>query len=340
MRPKVDPIADAPGQDSFSDVVTNLVAVLIIMVTVVGVRAKGALLDAASAPAPAESKKEPGPDVAAAQSATDAVQTDIKQLASTMQRQQIEIAYRREERNRVQLLVAAAEDTIAKRRGKLDTSQQTQFDAEKDLIAAKTELQEIERSSNALAGTQTQTSVIDHLPTPMAKTVFGREIHFRLKNNRVVYVPWDELVQQLKDEVPSKIWRLKDEDEFTETLGPIGGFWMQYTLKRSEVSIPTKAGTAVQNRIELDQFTLQPVTEEFGESVDTALAPNSQFRTVLEQHRPAETTVTFWVYPDSFGHFRTFKQELYRLGYLTASRPLPEGHPIGGSPHGTRSASE
>jgi hypothetical protein len=338
MKPKVDPIADAPGQDSFSDVVTNLVAVLIIMVTVVGVRAKDALLNAA--PAPAAVKTDPGPDLAAAQSATESVQVDIKHLVGTMQRQQIEIAYRREERDRVQLLVAAAEDTIAKRRGNLDASKQTQFDAEKELIAAKAELDQIERSSDAIAGTQSQTTVIDHLPTPMAKTVFGREIHFRLNNNRIVYVPWDELVQQLKDEVPHKIWRLKDEDEFTETLGPIGGFWMQYTLKRSEVAIPTKAGTSVQSRIELDQFTLQPVTEDFGESVEAALAPNSQFRTVLEQHRPAETTVTFWVYPDSFGHFRTFKHELYRLGYLSASRPLPEGHPIGGSPHGTRSASE
>ena len=32
--------------------------------------------------------------------------------------------------------------------------------------------------------------------------------------------------------------------------------------------------------------------------------------------------------------------ELFKLGYLTAGRPLPDGHPIGGSPDGTRSSAE
>ena len=34
------------------------------------------------------------------------------------------------------------------------------------------------------------------------------------------------------------------------------------------------------------------------------------------------------------------KEELYKRGYLTASRPMPEGQPISGSPQGTRSAVE
>ncbi len=38
---------------------------------------------------------------------------------------------------------------------------------------------------------------------------------------------------------------------------------------------------------------------------------------------PAETVVTVWVYPDSFGEFRKLKSALYREGFLAAARPLP-----------------
>ena len=143
-----------------------------------------------------------------------------------------------------------------------------------------------------------------------------------------------------KREAPHKVWRLKDEPQFTETLGPIGGFWMKYTLKRTEHTLPTRMGTAVQSRVELDRFILTPVTEDLGEPLEQALEPGSQFLTLLEQHRPAETTVTVWVYPDCYGSFRKFKKLLFERGYLTAGRPLPAGHPIGGSPQGTRSAVE
>jgi hypothetical protein len=338
MRPKVDPIENAPGQDSFSDVVTNLVAVLIIMVTVVGVRAKDALLDAA--PASANSTAEQAPDVKAAQAAFAGVQADIHQLSKTISNQDIEIAYRREERDRIQLLVAAVKEALAERRGKLNDSQQSQFDAQRNLIAARSELGELERASAVLQDSEPPTAVIEHLPTPMAKTVFGKELHFRLKDGRLSYVPWDELVEQLKQEAPHKIWRLKEESEFTETLGPVQGFWMQYTLKRTEHTTPTKVGVSVQTRVELDRFVLVPVTEEAGEPLDAALGDGSEFQSILAQHRPAETTITVWVYPDSYGQFRTIKQALYGKGYLTASRPLPAGHPIGGSPNGTRSAAE
>ena len=55
---------------------------------------------------------------------------------------------------------------------------------------------------------------------------------------------------------------------------------------------------------------------------------------------PSRTTITIWVYPNSFEQFRQLKAELFKLGYLTAGRPLPEDFPIGGSPDGTRSAAE
>jgi hypothetical protein len=275
-----------------------------------------------------------------AREAATAVEANIHDLTANMERHDAEIAYRREERDRVQMLVAAAENAIAQRRGDLGAAQREQFDAQRDLIAARTELESLQRGRDAIENAAPATAVIEHLPTPMAKTVFGKEIHFRLAGGRLMYVPWDELVEDLKKEAPQKVWRLKNEAQFTETLGPVHGFWMKYTLRRADVALPTRGGMRIQQRVELDRFVLLPVSENQGELFDDAMQPGSEFYLRLQDHPPAAATVTVWVYPDSYGLFRTLKRTLFELGYLSASRPLPEGHPIGGSPLGTRSAAE
>jgi hypothetical protein len=174
----------------------------------------------------------------------------------------------------------------------------------------------------------------------MAKTVFGREIHLRLAAGRLGYVPWDELVEQLKEEAPQQVWKLKDAPRITETLGPVRGFRMHYTLARGQQVNPTRHGVAVRNQIELDRFVLVPVSKDLGEPLDEALRDSSEFRTILAQFDPDRTTVTVWVYPDSFDDFRRLKAFLFRQGYLAAGRPMPEGQPIGGSPRGSRSAAQ
>jgi hypothetical protein len=82
------------------------------------------------------------------------------------------------------------------------------------------------------------------------------------------------------------------------------------------------------------------VSSQLGEPIDAALKPGSNFRRSLEMLSPRTYTITVWSYPDSFGEFRKLQQDLYALGYSVAARPLPEGAPIGASPHGTKSSAE
>jgi len=332
--------SDEPGQDSFLDIVANLVGILIILVMVVGARAKDALLEAAPVAETASAAADPAAELASAMKAAGEVEANIHRLSSTIHRQDVEVRYRREERNRVQLLIETAKQDIEQRRSQLDASQQAQFDTQRELIGARAELEDLQLGTKALDHATTTPTVIQHLPTPMAKTVFGKELHFRLSGARITLVPWDELVRQLEREAQQKVWRLKDQPTLTETLGPVGGFWMKYTLKRTETTLPTRSGVSVQQRVELDRFILIPVTDKLGEPLEVALRDDSQFHALLSQHPPESSTVTVWTYPDSFGHFRTLKQSLFHMGYLTACRPLPEGQPIGGSPQGTRSAAE
>ncbi len=90
----------------------------------------------------------------------------------------------------------------------------------------------------------------------------------------------------------------------------------------------------------IDDEALPSVELTTGEPLDTALADTSSFRQSLAALKPGKTTVTLWVYQDSFAEFRQLRKELYRLGFVTAGRPLTDTMPIGGSPDGSRSAAE
>ena len=92
--------------------------------------------------------------------------------------------------------------------------------------------------------------------------------------------------------------------------------------------------------MQLKRWTLIPVADDQGETIDEALAEGSQFREALSDRRARGAAVTLWTYPDSFDAFRRIKKELYRLGFAVAARPLPEGTPISGSPEGTKSTAE
>lgn len=340
MRRRLRTDDQEPGSDSFLDVVANLVGILIILVMVVGVRAKDAFLEVAPREAADVINERERQKLAATRRATEQIQQDVQRLTEIMQQQDLEIAYRREERDRIDLMIQAANEAIEKHRGELTAVQQQQFDAQRQLIAARRELAQIQQQQAALEATGRQTEIIHHLPTPMAKTVFGKEFHLLLTGHRVTYVPWEELVAELKKEAPQKVWRLNEQTEFTETLGPIGGFWMKYTIKRSAAMLPVRGGMAVSQRVELDHFELLPVDANRGEAIDAAFQPGSLLLSRLAENPPQETTITIWVYPDSFGDFRKLKQRFYEMGYLTAARPMPEGYPIGGSPQGTRSAGQ
>lgn len=362
---------DAPGQDSFLDIVANLVGILLILIMVVGLRTKHAIVEAsqttqtpteaaassdaihgveenAAAEEPetdAADEQLPDPDsidLEGAERETHAVESKIAELDYQLRKQQIEQDFRRRERDRIQVLLAAAERKLADKKAELDAQQQLAMQQRQELLAEQHAVDELKLQLQALASAVSTVEQLDHLPTPMAKTVFGREEHFRLQNNRLAHVPWDDLVERLKDDAPNKIWKLKEAPKITETIGPMGGFRLRYTLKKSEQIVRTdNGGAARQQRASLEFFHLIPVEDQLGEPIDQAINnPISQLNNVLGANDPKSTTVTVWVYPDSFEAFRQLKEHLFQNGYLTASRPMPDGRYMGGAPEGLRSSSQ
>jgi hypothetical protein len=332
---------EAPGKDSFLDVVANVVAILIILVIVVGSQASKAAIDKEVAKQRAQGATSAGPicEVAAAEAEARAVELGVQELQQRIDRQNFEIAYRRSERDQVQLLVSVAEQRMAEHRGQLSDSERERYDLEAQLVSSRGELAKISQAAFATGG-KPPPIVIQHLPTPMARTVFGTEIHFRLLGHRLTYVPWDEMIERLKADAKNHLQRLKDAPRVELSLPEVAGFGARYILRRAEVTVETRVGTARHSGVELEQIYLVDAEPNLGQPVTEAFLPGSEFRTRLSALKPQSTTVTIWVYPDSFDDFRSLKAELFKLGFLTAARPMPFGEPIAGSPSGSRSNAE
>ena len=89
----------------------------------------------------------------------------------------------------------------------------------------------------------------------------------------------------------------------------------------------------------LTHWQVHPQPGVIAETAAQALHAQSRFLEVL---RTADlgSTLTFWVYPDSFALHRELQEFVHRQGFEVAARPLPEGVPIAGGPQGSRSVAQ
>jgi hypothetical protein len=343
MKRKRKQGSEIGGLDSFQDIVANLVGVLIILVIIVMMRTREAIVSAQTQTVQEEIVKDEAVGLAAvavAQREATAIEKGVHDLEEVSARQEIEIKYRRSERDKLQQLVTTVENRLTQDSKELSNVEQISNDEQFQFEAKQKELGDLIRSRQVLDNMKEQINVIDHIPTPMAETVFGDEIHFRLENGRICYVPFNELIDRMKSHAAQHLANVRIQKTVTNTLGPVEGFQLRYQLGYVSQIVRTDAGPRRQERIELIKLELLPVDFARGETVATALKPGSRFLQYVQRLVPDTATVTIWVYPDSFTEFREIKDKLLPLGYACAGRPLPDGMPISASPRGTRSVSQ
>ena len=340
MRHKPRHETDAPGQDAFLDIVANLVGILIILVMIVGARAKDAMSERPDPPPSATTEPVEDDGIQILQSTASGLETDIHKTQSKIDRQEQEIAYRRIERDQLLTLLTATEKELSNARKDLDAAQQDRLNVQQQVSAATRELAQVQQTLQAVAVETKAPIELKHLPTPMAKTVFGKEIHLRLKAGRLAHVAINDLVTRMQADGRQQLWKLRSSSRVTEVIGPVEGFRMRYTLQRGERTVNTDLGPVVQQFAELAHFELIPTADQLGEPLTDALRGDSHFSALLAAESTPQTTVTVWVYRDSFEDFRRLKQYLFARGLLTAARPLPDGELISGGPNGKRSSAQ
>ena len=334
--PVVEDTATA-GHDSFLDIVANIVGILIILVMVAGVRVKNFSLDTV----------EPSEQIEQAQGAllddralVDSVRDDVFKISDQLKYVERETGLREAERDRLAVAVEAGRHNLNTQRDQLDEASQASFDLSRKIAEADFELDRIEQRRLQLETAPARPTLVKSYPTPLSKTVDENEAHFQLRDERLVHIPLDPLVEKLKADARRKLYKLKDLPEFAETVGPEGGFRLRYTMQRKTVNPELAAVTGMTGQYaQLKRWTLIPVSNDLGETVEEALAEGSRFQTELSRLSP-ETTITIWTYADSFADFRRLKEDLYGRGYMVAARPMPHGAPIAGSPDGTKSAAQ
>jgi hypothetical protein len=339
VRRRQESQVEAPGQDSFLDVVCNLVGILIVLVMLIAAQAKRGMIAAATAQPAATGEESPAAlEASAAESAAASLETSVRELQAKIETQNHEAVMRQAERDKYQLLVTVAEQRLAEYRDQLSADEKARYDLEQQLVSYKTEMASLLNAKTA--PNKSKPHILEHLPTPMARTVFGTEVHFRLLGHRLAYVPWDEVIERMKADAKNHVQKLRDTPRIELSLPAIAGFGARYILRRAEVQVETRVGTATHTGVELEQVYLVDVEPNLGQPIAQALARGSEFRSRIAALKPQSSTITIWVYPDGFDEFREVKSELFKLGFLCAARPMPANEPIAGSPSGTRSSAE
>jgi hypothetical protein len=287
------------------------------------------------AAAPAETTDTQSDRIAVAEA-----ERDVHHLDSQIKSLDNELELRRKDRELLATLLVAGKQELEASRLQLDEASRRDYDLNRDLALAQAALERLERQRVSPTEIIPASLKIESYPTPLSKPVDGKELHIQLRAGNVTVVPVDDLVERLKNTAKEKIWKLRDYPEMTDTVGPVDGFRMRYTLIRVDAGGRQSREAGQGSYVQLDHWELVPVSADLGEPWREALQPNSMLRAKLDQTNTRQWTITLWVYPDSFDAFRALRKEFYQLGYHVAGRPLPDGVPIGGSPRGTKSAAQ
>lgn len=222
-----------------------------------------------------------------------------------------------------------------------------------DSAEEKQKLQELKRTlertkvaflgkQQELAETEKQKAPVEslrHKLTPVSRIVEGNEIHFQVKEKRVAYVPLMELVERMKPQIQRQRDWLMKYHEHRGRVGPYRGFQLDYVVVRQRLSALEEARNGSVARVMPVLLTFEPQEELVREALNEALRPGSVFIREL-QMADVNTTLTFWVYPDSYGTYRQLKEFAHAEGFTVAARPLQEGDAITASPFGSKSAGQ
>ncbi len=340
------------GQDSFLDIVANLVGILIILVVVVGAQASASWVHTS----PSEGLVAKIDDLKESKARLDdtitKLQSDNESLVRKQAKENSLAAALTDQRHEAlisleifQQKLKVAKKTRLEKLAAIDTAaaieieKKDAFEVQQRLL--KDELAELNRESKAVSySNEPATEVIKHFPNPIAKTVFSDEIHFCLNNGRLSYVPMTELLSLIKSEWKRNAERLSRVEQVIEIVGPVGDYRMQYELVVETNYDRMGDGTMAQKSVSFQGFRMIPSSPLIGEPIEAALQKNSNFQKRLTNFEPGKTTVSIWVYPNDFESHAILKKWIYENGFQMASWPLDHGKRISGGPAGFKTSAQ
>ena len=332
LRKRTTTEIELGGQDSFLDLVSNIIGILLILVMVAGVRAQFSSANVSDplTLADLETKFE---EMQIKEERAIQLRENVEDLliqseiaAEQLHRQSLEHAALFDFMISVQVeMKLAAEEK--------DQTFQEKIEFQRQLLDTNARLEQLDRERAYYQQVRPRATVMENIPTPMSKAVGeDKEIHVRLLGGKIVYVPLMELILQMRREVFEDLNRHARQQTSVGKVGPIDCFEMEFLTVSYQIPVPG---------VRLQYAEVVPQFEPLGQPLREALAsPQSEFRRKLSLFRRDIYTVTVWVYSDSFEEYQELKRFLHELGYQVAARPISLGEPISVSPYGTRSSTQ
>jgi hypothetical protein len=202
------------------------------------------------------------------------------------------------------------------------------------------ERQKIEKEVTTLRAQPRPKSTSILTKSPVAKAAANDEYHFELNHGRITYINLERLLDKTREDAQVRI-RMSDRvPVISNKVGPVGAFSLEYELVRAMPGTMEELLERKSMRFDLRSWELVPEFETRGETFESTRNPLSEFSRAISRLSPGRSTITLWVYPDSFLLYRQIRAELIAHGFSVAGRPLPEGVTIRGSPMGTQSAAQ
>lgn len=349
------------GSDSFLDIIANIVGILIILIVIAGVRLSqvppeewvdeatpvvetppSAPVEVAQAPIPLVPEPEPEPVEPSPELVHQAklLEQDVASLESAAAKKAAEFEAAKRRYHQLQQQIAQNQEALTKSEQGVQAGEQSLAELQAQLEKDRIRLNQLRALVTQAEKEGPPVKAIRHKVTPIGRQVDGNELHFRLAEDKVAYVPLEELLERLKPQITRHKERLLKSNQFEGQVGPVEGFTMQFIVERQQLGVleEMRHGQGMV-RIGVSEWQIDAEPDLEAETAAQAVKNGSRFQRTLARANPG-VTLTFWVYPDSYGLFRVLKEQAHEYGFTVAARPLPKGVPIAGSPRGTRSSGQ
>ncbi len=367
------------GSDSFLDVISNMVGILIILILMAAFRAKRAPVTAqeliavngpvastevasVTPPEPEASDEEtepaasPEPTALVVESDLEAEQEKLLARATQYERlvRRLEDELNQTDDRDVAAKLARArtqqqssEAALKELRASLEQRKQEQSrvrasldDEQQEIETLRRQLDQVNEQLKVVALRESKKEKLRHKVTPLGLTVYGKELHFRLNRGRISAVPMEELQKMVAEKIKQNAAWIVKSNRHQGEVGPVDGYVMKYEVIRAQSSMLEDLNRTYGTvKLEVPRFTVEPAPSLRDEPVTESLQPDGLFVRWLAQNAP-DTAITIWVYPDSFNEYRRLASYAQQQGFVVAARPLPTGLPITGSSSGSRSVGQ
>ena len=353
------------GSDSFLDVLSNVVGILIILIVMAGMQLSRTpviiqevstpLVAVAPATSPVMEPAEMELALTDPESATplDVVPDELQSSLSILESEQMRLAREQaevaQELKDLEQKQAHLEEDLA-RNDRESNDRGRQMDKKRSRMKSLQEkiVEQRQRLSGVLAEFETEeksapaVNTIRHRLTPVSQEVSGDEIHFRLISGRVSVVPLQELLERVKQQVERRREIAAARGGYKGMVGPIDGYSLEFVIEVRRMSPQEERvhGMREGYSLELSRCTVIADPKFVGETLEEALKRGSRFAMALRT-ASSGSALTLWTYPDSFSLYRDLSEAAHAEGFLVAARPMPFGQNIVGDRRlGTRSAAQ